>query len=299
MIQSENFPLVVVTCYNHWPMLQLQAQSMQQHLLYPTNIYVIVNEKDPTAWTVKFDKHIRHLYDGHNLTVLYHDDFDFQTASGKRDKWGGWDDQQILKLAIAEKLDAMAYLVLDTQNFLIKSWDPNNYKIINNKIPYRTGVFVMPKQTWDSYKTVLELDIPDPNDATMAICTPIFLRTDLIKQLIASKGGLQNFSMWFHSMPGMKSEFILYLQYAESQGGFHKTHYKTGSWGNPYLRDSENFSSEVIKYFAELGKFPRDKWTSINHRAWQDLDDSQCEQLTTALQSYSLTPMVELLRNRF
>jgi len=299
-LQLENFPLVVVTCFRHWPMLELQAQSMREHLTAPTDIYIIVNEKYPQAWTQIFNLQIRHLYDRHNLTVLYHDDFDFLTASGKGNKWGGWDDQQILKLAIAERLDSTAYLSLDTQNFLYKKWLYKGFPIKDNKVPYRTGGFVMPMETWNTYKQALEVEITDPTNDTMAHCTPIFLHTALVKELIASNGGLRNFSKWFHSLPGTKSEYMLYHHWVHKQGGFDKFHYKTHDWAAAYLRDSTNFSDEVTQFLYMLD---HDNifwsWLSINHRAWDDLNNEQLEKVVSKLEEHGLEPNTQRLHKHF
>lgn len=298
-VQIENFPLVVVTCFRHWPMLELQAQSMKEHLTTPTDIYIIVNEKYPHEWTQIFNLHIRHLYEGHNLTVLYHDDFDFLTASSKNNKWGGWDDQQILKLAIAERLNSTAYFSLDTQNFLCKKWNYKHYPIIDSKVPYRTGVFVMPMQTWNTYKEALDIEIPDPTDQTMSHCTPIFLHTNLVKELIASNGGLRNFSKWFHNLPGTKSEYMLYHHWVQKQGGFSKFHYKTSAeWAMAYLRDSGNFSDDVA-HFLEMIDRPSPFWASINHRAWDDLSPEELETIIGKLKEHGLNPNAQRLHQHF
>ena len=280
-------------------MLELQAQSMREHLADPTDIYIIVNEKYPQSWTQIFNLQIRHLYDRHNLTVLYHDDFDFLTASDKAGKWGGWDDQQILKLAIAEKLNSTAYLSLDTQNFLYKKWRYKVFPIKDNKVPYRTGGFVMPMQTWNTYKQALDVEIADPADDTMSHCTPIFLHTNLVKELIAYNGGLRNFSKWFHSLSG-KSEYMLYHHWVHKQGGFDKFHYKAKDWAVAYLRDSANFSNEVTQFLSMLD---HDTiflaWMSINHRAWDDLTTEQLEKVVSRLRDRGLEPNTQRLHKYF
>ena len=299
-IRFENFPIVVVTCFQHWPMLELQAQSMKEHLTVPTDIYIIVNEKHPQAWTQIFNLHIRHLYEGHNLTVLYHDDFDFLTAFGKNNKWGGWDDQQILKLAIAERLNSTAYLSLDTQNFLYKKWLYEHFPVLDNKVPYRSGGFVMPMQTWNTYKQALDIEIPDPTNNTMSHCTPIFLHTNLVKDLISSTGGLRNFSKWFHSLPGTKSEYMLYHHWVQKQGGFDKFHHKTDDWAVAYLRDSGTFSNDVTQFLSMIdhdNKFW--SWVSINHRAWDDLDSDQLEKVVGKLKQHGLDPNTQRLHKYF
>lgn len=299
-LRFENFPLVVVTCFRHWPMLELQAQSMKKYLIAPTDIYIVVNEKYPQEWTQIFNLHIKHLYDGHNLTVLYHDDFDFLTASGKTGKWGGWDDQQILKLAIAERLNSTAYLSLDTQNFLYKQWRHQHWLVKDDKVPYRTGHFVMPMQTWNTYKQALEVEIDDPTENTMAHCTPIFLHTNLVKELLSSNGGLHNFSKWFHSLPGTKSEYMLYHHWVQKQGGFEKFHYKTGDWAVAYLRDSSNFADDV-EHFLSMAEIDRSHWAwmSINHRAWDDLTTEQLEKVVSKLKERGLEPNTLRLHNYF
>jgi hypothetical protein len=75
----------------------------------------------------------------------------------QKNPWSvGWETQQVLKLAISKHLDSVRYLVLDSQNFLVRPWDPAQYGLINGKVPCRIGRSVMPKEIYDDYVSNIE-----------------------------------------------------------------------------------------------------------------------------------------------
>jgi hypothetical protein len=288
-------PLVTITCARDLALLELQAQSLSIHLTESCVIYIIVNEADPKAWQEYFDQYIRSYYDNHNLNIIYRSEFDINWNSwipSPRLNWSmGWEQQQVLKLAVANKLNSVGYLVLDSQNFLIWPWLPTTK--INNQVPYRTGKFVMPLSTWSDYCTELEIVEPYPTDDTLSICTPIFLHTKLVKSLIKFKGSLDNFSQWFKSIPG-KSEFILYLLWAIKNGGFEKYHYRVSDvidgWSGAYLRDSPTFDQDFESFINFVGVHRPHSWISINHRSWGDMSDQQYNDTMNKLSEFKLVP---------
>jgi Family of unknown function (DUF6492) len=283
----QHLPIVTISCTRDLALLELQAQSINKYLAEKSKIYIIVNEYDSREWYSYFTTNLKHYYDRHNLTLLYRTDFDAPWSewipSAKNPWAGGWDMQQILKLAVAEKIEAPGYLVLDSQNFLIKPFDPVSQ--LDDRLPYRAGKFVMPTTTWDEYACQLELSIGKPTDNTLSICTPIFLHTELVRSLIKWKNNLAGFTQWFKSVRG-KSEFILYLLWAEKNGGLEKYHYKSSfEWGGPYLRDSLTFSEDFKKSFPSIGLHP---WVSANHRSWGIMSNEEYQQLSSKLSIYGL-----------
>lgn len=295
-------PIVVVACNRDLPLLELQAQSIHKYLPADSKIYIIVNEVDNLTWFAQFEK-FKHYYDNHFLTIFQLDDFDIVRSSKvgtKYHAWAGWDTQQMLKLAIASKISDANYLVVDCQNFLIKEFNPTDY-IIKETSPYRISNMSMPKETWDSYTHALGIEIDYPSDA-MSICTPIFLKTNLVKDLINSQGSLLGFSYWFNNTAKLKSEFMLYLLWAELHGGIDKHHRQVityNEWANPYLRDSLQFDKDFGDYINFIGQHKPHKWTSINFRAWGDMSDEQYQLLLAKLSNYGLYPNFETFRAQY
>jgi hypothetical protein len=287
----QKIPLVTVTCARDLSLLELQAQSICTYLIEHCDIYIVVNEADPTAWQAHFDQHIRPYYKRHNLTIIYRNQFAINWHNwvpSPRLNWSmGWEQQQLLKLAVAEKLDSVGYLVLDSQNFLIRYFIP--HIDIDNQVPYRSGKFVMPLSTWDDYCKELGIAEAYPTDDTLSICTPIFLHTALVQSLLQFKDSLDHFSQWFKSFKG-KSEFILYLLWAEKNGGLEKYHYKIDDWSSPYLRDSDTFDEDFKKFIEFVGVHEPHKWISINHRGWGDMSNQQYDNMLNKLAQYDLKP---------
>jgi hypothetical protein len=302
---TENIPVITVTCTRDLPMLHLQAQSINRYLDRSTPLYIVVNEENPQEWDTVFNKEIKHYYQHHNLTILYRTDFagawNSWIASDKNPWACGWEIQQVLKLTISEKLDCQRYLVLDSQNFLIQDWSPTQYGLINGKIPVRVSDVSMPDDIYNDYVKTLNLGKTTHIIGKMSICTPIFLNTSLVKHLITSNGGEEQFASWFKNASRIKSEFILYELWAEKHGGSYLYHYAMPSiedWGNPYLRDCKS-DNEFNEFLNFVGIHKSHAWVSINHRAWGNMTDSQYQQLTDKLQVYKLTPNFIKYRNTY
>jgi hypothetical protein len=293
---NEIIPIVTITCCRDLPMLDLQAQSIGKYLDVSCPVYIIVNEEDPTDWEAAFNLTIKKHYSKHNLTILYRKDFDGAWNSwiaSEKNPWSvGWEIQQILKLAISKKLDTTRYLILDSQNFLIKAWSPAQYGLINGKVPCRLGHSVMPEEIHGDYGRALSVHNPLHTIGMMSICTPIFLHTGLVQQLIDSQGSLANFCSWFKNASRIKSEFILYELWAEKHGGAYAYHYmipEIEDWANPYLRDCKSVDEFNIFYNA-IGRHSSNAWVSANHRSWGAMDDDQYNILADKLRKFNLYP---------
>jgi hypothetical protein len=293
-IMTKNTPIVTVTCVRDLPMLDLQAQSILHYLDRNMAVYLIVNEEDPAEWFKFFDKHIRHYYQNHKLTVFTRDEFKGAWSTwinSNNNPWAvGWETQQVLKLIVSEHIKEPQYLILDSQNFLIKEWSTAYYD--SDRTPARPGNFVMPTEIWDQYSKILKVNIDPPTADTMSICTPIFFNTDVVKDLIKHTGSYENFALWFKNASRIKSEFILYALWLEKQGGlskFHKMFTVPEDWGNPMLRDCR--TEEDFNWFIErIGTVPTHAWVSSNHRAWGNMTNEQYQQLCTKLKTYKLVP---------
>jgi hypothetical protein len=298
-----NIPVVTISCVRDLALQDLQAQGIFNYLDTECPVYIIVNETDPEQWFKIFDKSIRHYYDKHNLTILTLEDF-----FGDWNQWyqmpsypwvAGWEKQQILKLLAATKVEHSSYLVLDCQNFLIRPWNPKDLYTEGDRVPTRIGPYVMPKRTWIDYSNALELDIELPSDNTMSICTPIFLATSPIKQMVEKHNGSSNFIDWFKSVAMTKSEFVLYLLWLKKNKEFDKYHFTIDmikDWGHPYLRDCDN--NQDFEYFIEwLGKHEYHCWASINFRAWGNMSEEKFNIIKEKLKGYNLFPNFDEFRS--
>jgi hypothetical protein len=303
---TEKVPIITVTCFRDLALLDLQAQSISLYLHTDTPVYLIVNEEDPTAWTEYFEANLKHYYSKHNLKVLYRSDFSGEWAQwipSPINPWAvGWETQQILKLAIAKHLNSVGFLILDSQNFLVRPWDPNAYDFSEGKIPYRTGHFAMPLDIWEQYCQSLDVSLPRPTHNTMSMCTPFFMHTKLVQGLIDSKGGVLGFSRWFKIASRTKSEFILYYIWAEKHQAMDRCHYPVpviDDWANPYLRDSKNFDNDFNHFVSFIGEHIPHAWSSANHRSWGDMTDKQYAMIKEKLAEFNLTPHFDEYRANY
>lgn len=298
----KNTPIVTVTCTRDLPLLELQAQGIFHYLDPNCPVYIIVNEDKPIEWLDKFNKNIKQYYEKHKLTILFRDAFPgewWQWIPSQINPWHvGWETQQILKLAIAEKLSSEAFLICDSQNFLITNWS-SNYNLPDGKIPFRTGKFSMPAEIWEQYSECLEVELRAPKSDTISMCTPIFMHTELVQALIKNKGGIQKFSSWFKTASRVKSEFILYAVWAEKHGGIEQLHELVGDWASPYLRDSKTFKDDFEKFINFIGVVPSHCWVSVNHRSWGDMTNEQYQRLKTKLVEYKLEPKFDEYRSTY
>jgi len=291
-------PLVTVTCRRDLSLLELQAQSFDKYLQEKSAIIIIVNETDPTAWNESFSTNIAHLYKRHNLTILYARDFAIDwDLSISNLIVTRWISQQILKLAVAEKIETPYYFVLDSQNFLVNYWSFKK-RLKDGKAPYRVNHLEWALQAYNNYRGWLALSQSDGYDK-MSICTPTYLNTEMVKRLIATKGDIMKFSQWFFSYGETKSEFALYLAWLEFNGGIEKYHYPVHNWVHPMLRDSFDFKKDVSYFIENVGKETFHRWSSINFRAWLDMDDQQVRAVINKLKTLGLSPNIKKFRQEW
>lgn len=298
-------PVITVTCYRDLPMLELQAQSISKYLDKDTPVYIVVNEDNTAPWRNEFEKNIRKYYKNHSLTLLEKQDFTVEWPKwtpSESNPWAvGWETQQILKFASSTKINSLHYLILDSQNFLISKWSPDQYGLINGKIPCRPGHHVMPKEIYNDYLKALNMPEPGHVIGKMSICTPIFFHTELVKKLVDSQGTIFEFIRWFKNASRIKSEFILYELWGEKNGGMYLYHYmipEIEDWANPYLRDCKT-EQEFNEFINAVGRHYSHSWVSINHRAWGNMSTSQYDILKEKLAKYELEPRFDGYRAEY
>ena len=300
---NQKTSIITVSCTRDLAMLELQAQGIFNFLDKSCPVYIIVNEEHTDKWFDYFNNSIRHYYQNHNLTIFTKQDFVGrwnQWIPHQLNPWAvGWETQQVLKLFVSLKIKTSQYLILDSQNFLIRDWSPTTYD--SNRVPARPGHFVMPMDIWNDYSNKLEIIPGEPSKETMAMCTPMFVDTAVVKSLIDNFGGEENFASWFKSASKIKSEFILYLLWLEKQGGFkqyHRMYTVPEDWGNPMLRDC-NSAEDFDFFFKHIGTHSTHAWVSANHRAWGNMTDVQYSMLKDKLATYNLVPKFDDYRSTY
>lgn len=302
------YELVVIGCVRDLPLLKLQAESMANFLPNKTKVNLIVNEKNPRSFLKKFNT-FKHFYHNLKLKIYTHEDFDFEFDDP-------YVDQQILKLAIAEKINNHL-LVLDCQNFMIKPYV--KLPIFDGKIPYRKNVdkYPMHEIIWKQYCN--HIGRCKFENTHMGLATPIYLRNDICRHIISSFNGLRGFVEWFRSATDMKSEFTLYYIWTEVRlNGIEHFHYLESdpyTWADPYLRDSKTFDNDFDHFIDRLDQILKYKgysnypitrdfvdkccWSSINHRSWGDMSDWQYTKVKTLLNTIGLNPKFEEYRDEY
>ena len=288
-------PIVVVSCLRDIKLLALQAQSIHVWLDKPHDIYILVNETHLIdQWQKEFDLHCRSWYQKHKLKIIYKEEFDCAWSKNPSLHWSGWEDQQILKLAIATKLDSGSYFVLDSQNFLINSWSTDRYTIADNRYPGRKNLYTMNKNTWEEYSKEFDLDSSIPDIPVMTISTPIYLRSDLVLSLIQRWTDLKGFTKWFSETSSSLSEFVLYYLWSEKCGGYDKFHYDVGynnTWNGPMMRlkGNDTVAERSFSFFlSQFGKRKNESWVSITHRSWTLFSPTELKDLSNLLKTRNL-----------
>ena len=302
-IMTQKTSIITVSCIRDLAMLELQAQGIFNFLDKSCPVYIIINEENTDEWFNYFNTLIKHYYQNHTLTIITKKEFVAQWnhwIPHNSNPWAvGWETQQVLKLFASLYIKTPQYLILDSQNFLIQSWSPSTYD--SDKVPARPGHFVMPIDIWSDYSKKLDINPNIPDKGTMAMCTPIFVDTAIVKQLINEYGGEINFASWFKNASKIKSEFILYLLWLEKLGGISQHHHMITvpeDWGNPMLRDC-NSKEEFIEFYQRIGTHYTHAWVSINHRAWGNMSQYQYTMLKTKLLEYNLVPKFEDYRSTY
>ena len=293
--------ILTVICERDLALFELQAESFSLYLAPGHMIIIVINENNPASCLEYYQKNISKYLKEHTVTIFDKDDFDVDWDRHHKSHYEGWANQQIIKLIVAEKIKTKAYLILDSQNFLYKSFNLTT-AIQHGQYPYRKSQLVMSGSIWDSYSQNLNYNEPVPDYEIMSICTPIYFDTKLVQSAIAEHNGSRLFIKWFSSLSQIKSEFIWYYIWAETHSGIEKYHYPIepiDDWAHPYLRDSKNFDTDVDNFISRLGKHPPHRWASINHRAWGDMTDGQYEKIVDKLGIFGLHPNFELYRQNY
>jgi len=296
---SLNCTLVTVSCLRDMALLDLQSQSIKNFLPKTVKVIIIINEDGTNIdkWKEEFSLFSQN-YENHNLIVYEKKDFDIEwEINESMEVVKGWTRQQVLKFVISEKIYTDCYLILDSQNFLIKPLDFENL-IVEGKIPFKVSEMTWARSAYENYCEILGV-VPRQEKNTLSISTPIYVSTELVKNLITTIGNSKVFSEWFYSYGSLKSEFALYLAWLEKNGGIEKNHYEVHNFSHPYLRDSTDFNHQYWIFLKLLGRDPRHYWSMINHRAWGEMREDQYQRICESLNRFDLRPNFDRFRREY
>lgn len=199
--------LVTVTHARDKTAMLRQARSINKFVTGRVIHWVII--QDDTLTIQEWLDLLTPIYTRHTLKILPNDIV-------ISNQIGGWIQQQILKLTIADKMDADEYLILDTKNFFIKeicleSWPVNE----GNGICLPTEHFINPTSfnvwlPWISrlsftLKKPIPQMLPDP-------ITPFKVKTATVKRMLQEI----NVSEFFQTFRRDPSEFLLYAFFCDT-----------------------------------------------------------------------------------
>lgn len=222
----------------------------------------------------------------------------WQVNEPHRLRMEGWVNQQILKYAATELLDPATtrYLIVDSQNFLIKPWKPPETLLT----PYRQGPWSMDQQVWAKYQQHYRLSKNAP-EIMQSLCTPIWVDRGLLEKMFQDYGGLKSWSRWFVKHGDrFCSEFLCLWAYARSRGVWDQHYQLVPDWARAYLRDSDQFDQDFDKFLADLDlDITGQCWASVNHRSWQTMTDRQIALISKKLKRRSLKLDLEYLRTQW
>lgn len=203
--------LVTVTCsIDVEPMIR-QAKSINKFVQGQITHWVII--QDTILSISEWSKHLSHLYTYHNLKLISND---FKIIKNT----GGWIQQQILKLGIADKIFADEYLILDSKNFFIKETNLDTWPIQEgNGIIFSTLDFDYYKSIindyykWLPWITQLSVILKKPIPAVLPNpITPFRVKTSIVKKILQDL----DIVTFFQTNRRDPSEFLLYGFYADN-----------------------------------------------------------------------------------
>jgi hypothetical protein len=304
--------IVLVTCGRDRDLVRLLLQSLDRFWQGRPHITVINNDRDQNLVRL-WRSQLKAYPDRWDWQVIDRTEFDlewldlprppqplrwWQEQETHRRRVEGWVNQQQLKYAATTLLpqEVGDYLVLDSQNFLIRAWQPPE----TARTPYRLGPWSMHRDLWDNYSRHFRLG-SEPPEVMQSLCTPIFVNKPILDQMLQDQGGLRAWSQWFVGHGGrMCSEFLSLWGYAQSRNIWDRYYEPVPDWARCYLRDSPNFAQDVDCFLKDLDiEVAAQSWASVNHRAWQMLDQLQLDKVKDRLNQLGLTANVDYLRNQW
>jgi hypothetical protein len=167
--------LVTVTFWNDFDLLDRQLTSIDEFLTpgYAHNIILNDSIKHLAELNDILSQHTKHNYN------VYH----CEQIPGFINHKTGWFNQQICKLIVANVIASKYYLILDSKNYVVKSFDPTTW-IKDEKITMLKleplGDFV----EW--FKESCRLfDLEVDNNSAMNAVTPFIMKTQYVQDLLS------------------------------------------------------------------------------------------------------------------
>ena len=248
------FDFVTVTFSDELSLLAIQATSFAKHVdsNIVGTIFIVVNEADFRAVEAVIKRKIlwryKHLKDAVKIVNGW--------LPSLAD---GWKRQQVLKLAIARKIQTESFVILDSKNHFIRPFGREQIVSPDNKLySVRYDIYEPFQEGFERACCYFGYEGEPPVKAALPTTTPYFMVSDLAKRLIGyieAKEG-KPFEEVFHELD-LYTEFYSYYAFLLSQGYVAEDLYET-RWGITSTlfanaADDEMLAEDQLKYINERG----------------------------------------------
>lgn len=251
--------LVVVICHRDRWATELLCRTMEKYLR-PCDVIFVLNEKNDIAHALQewFEGACSKFLDKFN--VSFYKKHDFWSVEDENHlhelELEGWVDQQVLKIAIANKIETEHYLVLDAKNFFVR---PCYVEDIKQVSPEPTDWCSDKLNQW--ILTSLETFCLEPPNAPIKLTqntTPYKMRTQSSRDLIVYFGGVKTFFKWFsieaRKEKQLATEFFTYELFTVAKGYRNLGETKAnciGVWAH-MIEDDGFTQQDFVKYFIHM-----------------------------------------------
>lgn len=251
--------LVTIICNRDKWAAELLCRTIKKYLK-PCRLIFVMNENDIEAQNLKrwFKDICMPLLEKHQVQL--YNKYQFWTTKEENHlselEYEGWVDQQVLKLAISEKVHTEHYVLFDAKNFFVV---PCSIDEINQIIPKKTDWCEPILQNWIvNCLELFGLDIPEKPIRLTQNTTPYVMRTQSARDLLEYFGGSKFLFKWF-TIEARKeryspAEFFLYETYTIRHGYRNmgdKEANCVGFW--EHMIAEQNMSHEdCVKYIRSL-----------------------------------------------
>jgi hypothetical protein len=193
--------LVTVTFSNDLALMKLQANSIDRFIAQPCVHWVVI--EDDVFSMEKWASELSPYYTRHTLKLLKNDLVLDRI---------GWIRQQVLKLTIADKIDAEFYLILDSKVFFVRPVDLDTFPLDEGDDSLFDRVDIL-YEKWGEWLSHVERftgkSIPN---SFWRIYPPFRVKTSSVKNMLHST----NVPKLFSSPIVNQSEFLLYRFYSNA-----------------------------------------------------------------------------------
>lgn len=260
------FDIATVTFDLEYPMLELQARSIEKYFSADLGKIILINNSNSNidycrAWYGKFaDRveihHISEVISNHNIN--------------------SYSNQMIAKIKLSKYCTSENIMLLDNKNWLINSVSEN--KIIKeNKLAGGSGGIGQEwKLQWKNSLELFDLNTNDHPYTKYSARTPFFVKTHILQELLSLFDNIESMIL-----SGEHTEFSLVNAYIVKK--YHSWHnyffdydpecsIETGLWPG-YRQDLSNVVDRLYGY--EYGRQHITLATGIHRRVWNTLTEEE------------------------